>query len=51
MKTTYEHFGVMVDASRNAVMKVEQLKHLIDCLAKMGYNALELYTEDTFSNM
>ena len=48
MKTTYEHFGVMVDASRNAVMKVEQLKHLIDCLAKMGYNTLELYTEDTF---
>ena len=41
-------FGAMLDCSRNAVMKVEQVKFLIDCLAKMGYNALELYTEDTY---
>ena len=41
-------FGVMLDCSRNAVMNVEKLKFFIDCLAKMGYNALELYTEDTY---
>ena len=47
----YKHFGVMLDMSRNAVMKVSELKNMIDLLQKMGYNALELYTEDTFSNM
>lgn len=46
--TVYKHFGVMLDCSRNAVMKVSQLKVFIDCLQKMGYNTLELYTEDTY---
>ena len=45
---TYKHFGVMLDCSRNGVMKPEAVKRMIDCLQKMGYNALELYTEDTF---
>ena len=45
----FEHFGVMIDCSRNAVMKVETLKRFIDCLAKMGYDTLELYTEDTYT--
>ncbi|MBR5438706.1 MAG: beta-N-acetylhexosaminidase [Clostridia bacterium] len=44
----YKYFGVMLDCSRNAVMKVSEVKKMIDVLAKMGYNALELYTEDTF---
>ncbi len=44
----YQKFGVMLDCSRNAVMNVESLKKFIDCLAKMGYNTLELYMEDTF---
>lgn len=44
----YKHFGVMLDCSRNAVMKVSEVKHFIDCLEKMGYNTLELYTEDTY---
>ena len=44
----YKYFGVMLDCSRNAVMKVSQVKFLIDCLQKMGYNTLELYTEDTY---
>ena len=41
--------GVMLDCSRNAVRNVESLKHFIYCLAKMGYNTLELYTEDTYA--
>lgn len=44
----YKHFGVMVDCSRNAVMSVSAIKRFIDCLQKMHYNMLELYTEDTF---
>ena len=44
----YRYFGAMLDCSRNAVMKPEAVKKFIDCLAKLGYNALELYTEDTF---
>ena len=44
----YKHFGVMLDCSRNAVMKPEAVKRMMDCLEKMGYNTLELYTEDTY---
>ena len=44
----YKHFGVMLDCSRNAVMKPSAVKRFIDCLEKMGYNTLELYAEDTY---
>ena len=44
----YKHFGVMLDCSRNAVLKTSTVKKWIDALQKMGYNTLELYTEDTF---
>ena len=48
MNGKYEHFGVMMDVSRNGVMKVSQVKRMIDYLQKMGYNSLELYCEDTY---
>ena len=38
----------MIDCSRNAVLKVSAVKQIINALQRMGYNALELYTEDTF---
>ena len=41
--------GVMLDCSRNAVMKVSELKKFILNLEKMGYNLLQLYTEDTYT--
>ena len=44
----YKRFGVMLDMSRNAVMKVEEVKHFIDVIKKFGYNALGLYLEDTY---
>ncbi len=44
----YDHFGVMLDCSRNAVMRVSELKKFMDCLEKMGYNTVELYAEDTY---
>ena len=42
------YLGVMLDVSRNGVMKPEKVKEFVDLIAKMGYNMLELYTEDTF---
>ena len=43
-----ERFGVMLDCSRNAVMKVEKVKEFVLMLKKMGYNSFMLYTEDTY---
>lgn len=40
--------GVMIDCSRNAVMNVNSVKRFCDIIAKMGYNTLMLYTEDTY---
>lgn len=47
-KHSYNRFGIMLDCSRNGVMKVEKVKLLMDYMAKMGYNALELYAEDVY---
>lgn len=38
----------MLDVSRNGVLTVEKVKEFISVIAKMGYNALMLYTEDTY---
>ncbi len=42
------YLGSMIDCSRNAVMNMASVKRYIDYLAKMGYNMLMLYTEDTW---
>ena len=44
----FKHFGVMLDVSRNGVMKKEMLFSFIDLIAKMGYDTLELYSEDIY---
>ena len=44
----FDTLGVMLDCSRNAVPTTEDLFHFVDCLAAMGYNALQLYTEDVY---
>jgi hypothetical protein len=41
-------FGIMLDCSRNAVMKVEHFKKWLRRLALLGYNMAMLYTEDTY---
>ncbi|HWT75020.1 MAG TPA: beta-N-acetylhexosaminidase [Mobilitalea sp.] len=41
--------GVMLDCSRNAVIRVEQLKKYIRILALMGYSYIGLYMEDTIA--
>ena len=43
-----KYFGIMLDMSRNAVMKPETLKKYVDYLSAFGYNMLQLYTEDTY---
>lgn len=39
---------VMLDCSRNAIMSISGVKSFIDKISAMGYNALQLYTEDTY---
>ena len=48
MATKFKYFGVMIDASRNAVMTVDTMKWYLPLLKKMGYNCVFLYTEDTY---
>ena len=43
-----KRFGVMLDCSRNAVMKVEEVKKFASLMRSFGYNMLQLYTEDTY---
>jgi len=38
----------MLDCSRNAVMKPEKVKEFAKLISDMGYNMLQLYTEDTY---
>lgn len=44
----YDTLGAMADVSRNAVMTVESVKKLCRISAIEGFNALMLYTEDTY---
>lgn len=45
---SFRRLGLMLDMSRNAVMKPEVVKDFIRLIAPLGYNALFLYTEDTY---
>ena len=45
---SFRTFGTMLDCSRNAVPNIRSLKKWIDLTAGLGYNALLLYTEDTY---
>lgn len=44
----FDECGIMLDLSRNAVMKVESLKKYADYMALMGLNQLYLYLEDIY---
>lgn len=41
--------GYMLDISRDRVPTMQHLYHLVDCLATLRYNQLQLYTEHTFA--
>lgn len=47
-KAHFKNCGVMLDCSRNGVMKVEVVKKYLNCMAALGFNILMLYTEDTY---
>ncbi len=40
--------GIMIDCSRNAVMKISEVKKFAQYMKDFGYDTLMLYTEDTF---
>lgn len=40
--------GAMLDCSRDGVYTVKSLKRMFRILAQMGYNAVQLYTEDVY---
>ncbi|MCM0649977.1 beta-N-acetylhexosaminidase [Clostridium swellfunianum] len=44
----FEMNGIMVDVSRNAVLKVKSIKKLLENMATMGLDMMMLYTEDTY---
>ena len=44
----FDRFGIMLDCSRNAVLTMDQVKKYILMVAKMGYNQVQLYMEDTY---
>ncbi len=46
--TSFKTMGIMLDCSRNGVMKVEHFKEWLNQLALLGYNMAMLYTEDTY---
>ena len=48
MQDKNKYFGVMLDMSRNGVMKVEEVKKYATLISKMGYNMLQLYMEDIY---
>ena len=47
-KKHFQTSGLMLDCSRNGVMKSEKVKEMIVLSALMGHNRLLLYTEDTY---
>ena len=48
MAKKYDSLGVMIDLSRNGVMTLPSLKAFLSTIAKMGYNTVFLYMEDTY---
>ncbi|HEY8498517.1 MAG TPA: beta-N-acetylhexosaminidase, partial [Limnochordales bacterium] len=44
----FRTLGVMVDVSRNGVLRPDAVRRLLRCAALMGVNAFMLYTEDTY---
>ncbi|MGX7060196.1 beta-N-acetylhexosaminidase [Vagococcus humatus] len=44
----FKELNFLLEASRNAVMKVDMVENYVILLAAMGYTGLYLYTEDTY---
>lgn len=44
-----KRLGVMLDCSRGGVYTEDAVKKFIDALSRMGYNYIQLYTEDVYA--
>lgn len=44
----FKHFGAMIDVSRNGVLTKKEFFRFVDLLSKMGYDTIELYSEDIY---
>ena len=47
-KCSFSDFGIMLDLSRNAVLKTDTIRQMICYAACLGYKFVGLYMEDTF---
>ncbi len=47
-KAAFTNNGIMLDCSRNAVLKVETVTYILEKMALMGLDMAMLYTEDTY---
>ena len=47
-KSCFDTFGIMIDCSRNAVLTPDNLRRVLRLMALMGYNMVQLYTEETY---
>lgn len=47
-KCHFETVGTMIDCSRNGVLNLNIIKYFCRTLALMGFNMLQLYTEDSY---
>lgn len=47
-KCAFETVGTMIDCSRNGVLNLDTIKYFCRSLAMMGFNMLQLYTEDSY---
>lgn len=45
----FETRGLMLDVSRDRVPTMQHLKHVVDLIASLKFNHLQLYTEHTFA--
>lgn len=48
MAANQKYASVMVDCSRNGVLRLESVNTLLCNMALMGLSMLQLYTEDTY---
>ncbi|KAF7727377.1 hypothetical protein EC973_007620 [Apophysomyces ossiformis] len=49
-QSQFDTQGVMIDCSRNGVLRLESIYFLLRNMALMGLNMLQLYTEDTYED-
>ncbi|KAJ2026427.1 hypothetical protein GGI06_000164 [Coemansia sp. S85] len=47
-KAQFETLALMIDCSRNGVLSVQSVYAMLRNMALMGFNMLQLYTEDTY---